>query len=121
MIREIYPAIGAFYECEVCHEPITNPICPVCLAEEIDIWSTNYPNLRRDLLPRIRRYVKELKSQSREAVQCIKCNRTTMSVCSYCFIKEVLDRLEKIEANNLVKKEFLQFFNYYSEPYEINY
>lgn len=108
-----------FYECEICNEPITNPICPVCLAAEIDIWSTNYPDLRRELTPRLKKNLEKLKRQAREAVQCIKCNEKRISVCSYCFIRQVLDELEEIEANKIIKKEFLQFFNYYSEPYQL--
>jgi len=119
MLQEFYPSAEAFYECEICHEPITNPICPVCLAAEIDIWSTNYPNLRRELLPELKKYIKKLKKQSKEAVQCIKCNEKRISVCAFCFMREVLDKLEDLEANKIIKKEFLQFFNYYSEPYKL--
>ena len=109
-----------FYECEICNEPITNPICPVCLSAEIDIWSTNYPNLRRELVPRLKRYLRKLQQQTKEAVQCIKCNENRISICSYCFIKEVLDELDELETSRIIKKEFLQFFNYYAEPYELN-
>jgi hypothetical protein len=118
MLKNFYSeAESGYYECEICNEPITNPICPVCLSREIDIWSTNYPNLRKELTPRIRKYLKKLRQQTREAVQCIKCNEKKMSVCPYCFIREVLSELNGLEANRMIKREFLQFFNYYTEPY----
>jgi len=119
MLKTFYPANEFFYECEVCSEPITNPICPVCLAAEIDVWSTNYPNLRRELLPKLKGYLKRLERNSKETIQCIRCGKERVYVCSYCFIKNVLESLEEIDASKIVKKEFLQFFNYYSEPPEL--
>lgn len=110
-----------FYECEICNEPITNPICPVCLSKEIDIWSTNYPDLRKELAPKLKKFLIRLRMHNKEAVQCIKCNQDKMSVCPYCFIREIIDELEDLEVNPIVKKEFLQFFNYYTEPYELKY
>ena len=110
-----------FYECEICNEPITNPICPVCLSAEIDIWSTNYPNLRRELVPRLKKLLRRIQQRTNDAVQCIKCNEKRIFVCPYCFIRDVLVELDGLEANKLVKKEFLQFFNYYTEPYVLNY
>lgn len=106
-----------FYECELCNEPITNPICPVCLSEEIEIWSTNYPDLRRELVPRIKKNLIKIQQQTKEAVQCIKCNENRIFVCSYCFIREVLDELDDLNSSKMIKKEFLQFFNYCTEPY----
>ncbi|MDP3026749.1 MAG: hypothetical protein Q8N63_03505 [Nanoarchaeota archaeon] len=110
-----------FYECEICNEPITNPICPVCLSAEINIWSTNYPNLRRELSPRLKKHLRKLQQQAKDAAQCIKCNEKRMSVCPYCFIREILGELDALGANKIIKKEFLQFFNYYTEPYTLNY
>ncbi len=101
-----------FYECEFCHEPITNPICLACIAEEVNIWSSIYPSLRKEIMPRLRRYIKKLKRDSLESANCIKCDKDLISVCAYCFVRYILGELENIKANNIVKKEFLQFFNY---------
>ena len=118
MLKNFYSEHGTeFYECEICHEPITNPICPICLSAEIDIWSTNYPGLRRELTPRLKKHLRRLKQQTKEAVQCIKCNKKRISICSYCFIRKVLNELDELETNKIIKKEFLQFFNYHTEPY----
>ena len=29
-------------ECRVCHMPITNPLCPECLTEEMSLWAYDY-------------------------------------------------------------------------------
>ncbi len=103
-----------FYECEICHEPISNPICPRCLTYEIGIWATLYPNIRRELLNRLKKYLKTIGKESGGlgSVQCIRCNKKEMPICAYCFINYVLTELEDIGVNKIIKKEFLQFFNY---------
>ncbi len=110
-----------FYECKICNEPITNPICPVCLSAEIDIWSTNYPNLRKELAPKLKKHLKMIQQHIDNAVQCIKCNEKRTFICPYCFIRDVLIELDRLGVNRIIKKEFLQFFNYYTEPYTLNY
>jgi len=112
MLQDFYSNVGAFYECEICHESITNPICPECLTKEIDIWSTNYPRLRRELVPKLKKYLKKLKRQAKEITGCIQCKKSEFSICPFCFARQVLNILEDIEANRIIKKEFLQFFNY---------
>jgi hypothetical protein len=119
MLKDSYPDIvEAFYDCEICHEPITNPLCPSCLTAEINIWSTYYPNLRKELIPRLNKYLKKLRHETNDTSQCIKCNESGFSICPFCFAKVVLDELEEIRANKQIKKEFLQFFNYSHEPQE---
>ncbi|MBR9705671.1 hypothetical protein GOV14_01425 [Candidatus Pacearchaeota archaeon] len=100
------------FECEICNEAITNPICPVCLTEEVNIWSTLYPSLRHELMPRLKQYLKTIKMNTNDSSRCIKCHRHRVALCSYCFIREVLEELEDLQVNRDIKKEFLQFFNY---------
>jgi len=116
MLQNFYPASEAFYECEICHEPITNPLCPACLTEEINVWSTNYPNLRKELGPKLKRYLKKLRDEAKESIQCIKCNKAEFSLCPFCFARKILGELEVLKASRIIKKEFLQFFNYNLEP-----
>lgn len=109
----LYPGFEqAFYECELCNEPVTNPICPSCLSKEIEIWSSNYPNLRREIIPKLKKYLKGMKKSLKESVKCIRCQDNDVPICPYCFIREVLDELELIDVNKQIKKEFLQFFNF---------
>ncbi len=113
MLKNSYSnVVETFYDCEICHEPITNPLCPSCLTAEINIWSTYYPNLRKELIPRLESYLKKLKKQAKETIQCIKCNESGFSICPFCFARRVLNELEKMNVSKQIKKEFLQFFNY---------
>tara|TARA_Y100000310_G_C20607884_1_gene776482 strand:- start:708 stop:1079 length:372 start_codon:yes stop_codon:yes gene_type:complete len=114
MLRvNFYPGFEkAFYECELCNEPVTNPICPECLVREIEIWASNYPNLKRELVPRLKKYLRKLREQPAEFIKCIQCKENEVPLCPYCFIREVLDELEFIDATRQTKKEFLKFFNF---------
>ena len=99
--------------CDVCSIAVTNPLCPSCLAQEIDAWTTYYPDLRSNLLPRIRKYLGQSESKIVfEATQCIKCNEKIGIVCPYCFTAYVLSELKRIKANRIIIKEFLEFFNF---------
>jgi hypothetical protein len=98
--------------CDVCSEAVTNPLCPVCLAAEIDAWTTMYPHLRSELLPKIRKYLARIVENFSTATKCIKCKRAIVSICPFCFVDYVEGELKKIESNNLVLDEFIEFFDF---------
>jgi len=100
------------YVCDVCSEAVTNPICPACITEEIQAWLTLYPNLRNELIPKLQEYLRMIDERVIESSQCIKCKDKRAAVCTYCFTEKVLDELKKINTNNLILKEFLEFFNF---------
>ncbi len=100
------------YLCDVCSIAVTNPLCPECLATEIEAWLTLYPDLRKQLLPRIKRFIENINERAIEFTQCIKCGSKTASVCPYCFTEEVLRELKRLEANKIILSEFFQFFNF---------
>ena len=100
------------YSCDVCSEAITNPICPVCLATEIEAWLTFYPDLREGIYPKIGRYLKKIKEKIEDSTQCIKCGNKIASVCPFCFTDFVLDELHQMKANKILLKEFVGFFNF---------
>lgn len=102
----------SFYKCEVCHEPVSNPLCPICLTEEIEVWSSYYPNLRKELIPRIKKYIESNISIPESSTICIKCTNDRSSICPYCFTNYVLEELEGLNSSRLILKEFLQFFNF---------
>jgi hypothetical protein len=108
MLNSTFTGTEQFYDCEICNEPISNPLCPVCLTTEIEAWLTLYPSLRQDLIPRLE---KKFKHSIKDAVQCIKCNNQS-SVCPLCFTKTVLNELRAIRVNKIILREFLQFFNF---------
>jgi len=103
------------YLCDVCSEAVTNPICPLCIVKEIEAWLTFYPNLRQELLPRLKRYLRNIEYKIDNSTECIKCRNKIASVCPYCFIQYVLQELKKIQANKIILKEFLEFFNFNHE------
>ena len=102
--------------CDVCSEAVTNPICPLCVATEVDAWLTLYPNLRQELLPRLGGYLKNISENVIESTKCIKCKNKIASVCPYCFTQYVLEELKNIHVNKIILKEFLEFFNFNHEP-----
>ena len=98
--------------CDVCSEAVTNPLCPACLTIEIEAWLTLYPDLKRELLPRLKKYLYSLEKSVPEATICIKCRNKRVSVCPYCFTNFVFNELKKIHANKIILKEFFEFFNF---------
>jgi ferredoxin len=98
------------YECKICHEPVSNPICPNCLIKEVTAWLTLYPDLKSKLIPRLTKKFKKIEYE-KEAIQCIKCGNE-ITICPLCFTNSVLTELNKINAPKMILKEFLQFFYY---------
>ena len=101
-----------FYECLECNEAITNPLCPVCLTTQIEAWLSQYPNIRKRLIPKLLDYIKKTKNLEEDTVRCIACNKKRASICPYCFTSFVFNLLREEKAHNTILKEFLQFFNF---------
>jgi len=108
-----FSASETHYTCDLCSEAVTNPLCPFCLTTEVKAWLTLYPDLKRELLPRIRKHLNNIEDNMREdATTCLKCGDNLVSVCPYCFTRYVLDELRKIHVNKIILYEFFQFFNF---------
>ncbi len=112
--------------CDVCSEAVTNPICPYCLAEAISAWLTLYPNLREELMPKLKNYLNKISGRLLNYTICIKCKSKRAMVCPYCFTEFVLRELKKLNVSPMVLKEFFEFFNfdlhhtgYSNEAYEL--
>tara|TARA_Y100000034_G_C6750817_1_gene333725 strand:+ start:76 stop:465 length:390 start_codon:yes stop_codon:yes gene_type:complete len=116
MLKQKYFASEQHYLCDVCGEAVTTPLCPICLTEEIDAWTTLYPNLRSELLPELKRYLKRIEKKIHEATKCIKCKNKRASVCTFCFTDYVLGELKKISSNSRIIREFIDFFDFDTEP-----
>ena|SRR3989344_3534978 len=105
------------YICETCNGVITNPLCPFCLAQEIEAWLTLYPTLKKELTPHINRYLHNIANHlNNYGTICIKCGQKQTHVCPYCFTSFIFSELQKINAAHVVRKEFFKFFNYRKEP-----
>jgi len=116
MLQQDFLAPEQHFMCDVCGEAVTTPLCPICLTIEIDAWTTLYPNLRKELLPELKKYLKIIESKIQDSTKCIKCKDKRASVCPYCFTDYVLGELKKISSNNQILKEFLDFFDFDHEP-----
>jgi|SRR3989344_4931940 len=102
-------------ECDVCSEVITSPLCPFCLLIEVNAWLTLYPNLRKELLPKLYNYLNDVSNRiTCYGTSCIKCKEKRAFVCPRCFTEVVFRELHKLQAGSLVLKEFVTFFNFAS-------
>ena len=102
-----------FYECLECDEAVSNPLCPLCLTRQIDVWLSSYPSeIRKQILGNIREYVKKTNNIAGKSTRCIACGKATGSLCPYCFTNYVFNELKKLKVSRVILKEFLQFFNY---------
>jgi len=115
MLQNLSLVSEQHYLCDVCSEAVTNPICPLCIATEIEAWLTLYPNLRQELLPRLSTYLRNINEKITDSTRCIKCKNKRASVCPYCFTQHVLRELKNLQINKIVLKEFLEFFNFNHE------
>lgn len=101
-----------YYECVECDEAIFNPLCPDCLSIEIEAWLTNYPDLKKKLIPKMKDYVRYLSRIKRDSTMCVHCYKKTASLCPYCFTKFVFDELQELSVSKQIIKEFFRFFNF---------
>ena len=102
-----------FYECLECDESVSNPLCPICMTQEIDAWLASYPSeIRNKIIKQLKDYVKKTHNIKGESTKCITCNKKTASLCPYCFTSYAYKELKKLKVARMILKEFLQFFNY---------
>ena len=100
MLRENdYWASEAHYLCDVCSEAVTNPLCPNCLAVEIEAWLTLYPNLRKELMPRIKAYLNRSNNKAVESTLCIKCGDKRAAICPFCFMLKRESHFDKMSKH----------------------
>lgn len=124
-LQKNYLAVEPQFMCDVCSEAVVDPLCPNCLATEIEAWLTLYPDLKVRIMPRLRDYIDKFKNNVGDSTRCVACRRKRASICPYCFTEYVLRELKKINANSIILREFLEFFNFdyenngYSEEAEI--
>jgi len=98
--------------CGQCAEPITNPLCHNCLGKEISQWLSFYPNLKRNLMPKIKKYVKEVDNSAINSLNCVSCKNKKAALCPYCFTEGILNLLKKNNVDKFVLGDFLTIFNF---------
>lgn len=109
MLKQQYHDANALL-CAECNEAIFNPLCPKCLAREINSWLYSYPGLRGRIITKINKLVNN--KSFNHGMKCAICKKNSMFLCPYCFTEMVLQELKKEGAPRSVLKEFLQFFNF---------
>jgi len=117
MLQNNYSVSEPDHECSICHEAVSNPLCPSCLGTQIEAWMTLYPNyheLKEALMPKLHSFIEKC---SKNATECIKCKKARVSICPYCFTDLVLTELKNLNVHPIILKEFLQFFNFKSEQH----
>ncbi len=100
------------FHCDICGEVVTTPLCPVCIAEEVEAWSTLYADVKKDLMPKLEAYLKKIREPLIEATQCLKCKKKRASICPFCFTDYILGQLKKLGTNYQIITEFLEFFDF---------
>lgn len=112
LTQKNYPASEPQFVCDDCREAVINPLCPFCLTIEFEAWLTLYPNLKHEILPKIKKYLSKSDSNDNPSTKCIKCGYKSTFLCPYCFTEHVLYELKAINAGKIVLKEFFEFFNF---------
>lgn len=107
----VVQASEIFYECLDCGEAIDNPICPECIAKEIEQWLNQYPKVKRKVMPVIERFLKAHKKFTADSQICVHCYRKSAYVCPYCFTDFVYELLKEI-ASEKILEEYKDFFNF---------
>lgn len=89
-------------DCALCSHPITNPLCQDCLAEAIEQWLHETAPKRVDEL-----YDLTNSLRAPHGIACVHCEGT-VSVCTYCYTRNVFNWLREGE----LQIEFVDFFNF---------
>jgi len=109
--REILQGLAQEYECPVCIQPITNPICHSCLTEQIGKWLEFYPSIRQKILPKIKKYAKEIDNEASGSIICTSCRKRNATLCPYCFSEEIFNIFKRNRIDKMVIMDFLSVFH----------
>jgi hypothetical protein len=82
--------------CLICGEVISNPLCPGCLAEEMeDLLGREHPESQLV----VRGAKEDFATTGEELISCILCGKE-MNVCPYCFMEEMRDLLTESDPRS---------------------
>jgi hypothetical protein len=98
--------------CNICSSTIIHPICQSCLKEEIHAWLTLYPSLGKEVLPHLKVFIHNIEKKGEDMIRCVTCKNKRAAICPHCFSEHTLQILKNIQANHIILKEFLEFFNF---------
>ncbi len=92
--------ITAEARCIQCDEPITNPICPDCLAKQMRAWLS-------EIAPSLSKEISGFGMDGE--IACIFCGNS-MSICAHCFSKDIYEQLKEKDAK--IAREFMSRFDF---------
>jgi hypothetical protein len=101
--------------CIECSESIFNPICPVCIANEIEAWlkaenlAEKAKVIFRDAMNKILTANSKLEGESS---RCIICKEKDDYMCPYCFTEKIYDFLKEKNVSAEVIRKFIEIFNF---------
>ena len=102
--------------CLECNEAIYNPLCHVCLSQEIKQWLREQENqrIRKSLIAEISRFLKsnEELAESPQAVRCVACGKNSVILCPYCFTEIIYKKLKSLTNSKKLQADFLSLFNF---------
>jgi len=110
--RELLQELSQEYECQKCLEPITNPLCHSCLGNEISKWLSLYPDVKRKILPKIKKFIRELDNEAESDIKCISCRNKKAALCPYCFTEEIFNLFKRNKVDKMIVMDFLSTFNF---------
>jgi hypothetical protein len=80
--------------CIDCREGITNPICPECLAREMNYWKSDIGTVTP-------------MATANTGVKCLFCGRD-FNICAHCYSRDIYDLIK--EKHPELAEEFLDMF-----------
>ena len=98
--------------CASCGEIIHHPICPQCLAIEIEQWideKRGINGLKREM-NKARLNLSEPTTSG--GIRCVTGNHLKAFICPYCFTDEVYTKLKQRKASKELLADFLERFNF---------
>jgi hypothetical protein len=100
------------YNCIICLEPITNPVCIECYLKEINSWlQENIENkITRQII--LLSIINKIPKTPFKKDLCILCGKNEVTTCSYCFFLKTLEILKKLELSRETMNSFKETFNY---------
>jgi hypothetical protein len=108
--------------CTECREVIFNPLCPQCIANEVNHWLDGSP-IRKRVQEEINLYISRNEGYQ-ESMKCAVCRSNYADICPYCLTEHVYELLIRMKAGKKMLGEFLDFFNFdfehsgYSKDFE---
>jgi hypothetical protein len=103
--------------CMQCKEAIYNPLCPKCIAREIEVWLKDKPeSVKLHVLEEVSTILNASMEMHELSVvefqRCLKCHKKTVSLCPYCFAEAIYKKMKNEKVSREILMEFVQLFNF---------